>query len=235
MTTTIRHVTLKSLGKNKDIDPSKGTVVNPFTQGEYNSLCHTGEWTGGYVEAMGYVAPPMMDGMGDGSGSGSDDGFDSGDDSSMVYYEGIHVSAGSSHAYKNLYGSMEAGIEVEWTDGYTGTANVKGRPGWIESTINVKNAIINKSQISVNNNTILLDVIGTVRETTTKWRKNCINNYTLVVTLKYDWSLSDINGHTITKSGNHYYLDGVLLDGITQINNTETVDIGIDNPSFVFS
>ena len=57
MTTTIKHVTLKSLGKNKDIDPSKGTVVNPFTQEEYNSLCNTGEWPGGYVEAMGYVAP----------------------------------------------------------------------------------------------------------------------------------------------------------------------------------
>ena len=55
MTTTIKHVTLKSLGKNKDIDPSKGTVVNPFTQEEYNSLNQTGEWTGGYVEAMGYV------------------------------------------------------------------------------------------------------------------------------------------------------------------------------------
>ena len=74
MTTTIKKVTLKSLGKNKDIDPSKGTVVNPFTQEEYDSQCHTGEWTGGYVEAMGYVAPPMMDGMGD--GSGSDDGLD---------------------------------------------------------------------------------------------------------------------------------------------------------------
>ena len=56
MTTTIKHVTLKSLGKNKDIDPSKGTVTNPFTQEEYNSLCNTGEWPGGYVEAMGYVA-----------------------------------------------------------------------------------------------------------------------------------------------------------------------------------
>ena len=71
MTTTIRHVTLKSLGKNKDIDLSKGTVTNPFTQEEYDSLCNTGEWPGGYVETMGYVAPPMMDGMGDGSGSGS--------------------------------------------------------------------------------------------------------------------------------------------------------------------
>ena len=56
MTTTIKHVTLKSLGKNKDIDPSKGTVSNPFTQEEYNSLCNTGEWPGGYVEAMGYIA-----------------------------------------------------------------------------------------------------------------------------------------------------------------------------------
>ena len=71
MATTIKKVTLKSLSKNKDIDPSKGTVVNPFTQEEYNSLCNTGEWLGGYVEAMGYIAPPMMDGMGDGSGSGS--------------------------------------------------------------------------------------------------------------------------------------------------------------------
>ena len=71
MTTTIRHVTLKSLGKNKDINPMKGTVTNPFTQEEYNNLNQTGEWPGGYVEAMGYVAPPMMDGMGDGSGSGS--------------------------------------------------------------------------------------------------------------------------------------------------------------------
>ena len=71
MTTTIKKVTLKSLGKNKYIDPSKGTVTNPFTQEEYNKLCHTGTWSGGYVEAMGYIAPPMMDGMGDGSGSGS--------------------------------------------------------------------------------------------------------------------------------------------------------------------
>ena len=72
MTTTIKHVTLKSLGKNKDIDPSKGTVTNPFTQEEYDSLNQTGEWPGGYVEAMGYVAPPMMDGGDDGSGSGSE-------------------------------------------------------------------------------------------------------------------------------------------------------------------
>ena len=72
MATTIKHVTLKSLGKNKEIDPSKGTVTNPFTQEEYNSLCNTGEWPGGYVEAMGYIAPPMMDGGDDGSGSGSE-------------------------------------------------------------------------------------------------------------------------------------------------------------------
>jgi len=71
MATTIKKVTLKSLGKNKDIDPMKGTVTNPFTQAEYNNLNQTGEWLGGYVEAMGYIAPPMMDGMGDGSGSGS--------------------------------------------------------------------------------------------------------------------------------------------------------------------
>ena len=56
MTTTIRHVTLKSLGKNKDIDPSKGTVTNPFTQEEYNNLNQTGEWTGGYVKGEGYLA-----------------------------------------------------------------------------------------------------------------------------------------------------------------------------------
>jgi len=43
MTTTIRHVTLKSLGKNKDIDPSKGTVTNPFTQEEY--IFGTAEFT----------------------------------------------------------------------------------------------------------------------------------------------------------------------------------------------
>ena len=36
MATTIKKVTLKSLGKNRDIDPMKGTVVNPFTQEEYN-------------------------------------------------------------------------------------------------------------------------------------------------------------------------------------------------------
>ena len=38
MATTIKKVTLKSLGKNRDIDPMKGTVVNPFTQEEYNNL-----------------------------------------------------------------------------------------------------------------------------------------------------------------------------------------------------
>ena len=76
MTTTIRHVTLKSLGKDKGIDPSKGTVTNPFTQEEYNKLCHTGTWSGGYVEAMGYVAPPMMDGMDDGSGSSGSSPYD---------------------------------------------------------------------------------------------------------------------------------------------------------------
>ena len=74
MTTTIKHVTLKSLGKNKDIDPSKGTVSNPFTQEEYQTLHQTGTWSGGYVEAMGYVAPPMMDGMGDSWDSGSGSG-----------------------------------------------------------------------------------------------------------------------------------------------------------------
>jgi len=63
MTATIKHVTLKSLGKNKDIDPMKGTVTNPFTQAEYNNLNQTGEWTGGYVEAMGYVAPTEYDGL----------------------------------------------------------------------------------------------------------------------------------------------------------------------------
>ena len=74
MTTKIKKVTLKSLkGENTQVDPTKGTVTNPFTQEEYNSLCNTGEWPGGYVETMGYVAPPMMDGMSDGSGSGSDD------------------------------------------------------------------------------------------------------------------------------------------------------------------
>ncbi len=69
-------MTLKSLGKDKDIDPSKGTVTNPFTLEEYDSLCNTGEWPGGYVEAMGYVAPPMMDGMDDGSGSSGSSPYD---------------------------------------------------------------------------------------------------------------------------------------------------------------
>ena len=95
MATTIRHVTLKSLGKNKDIDPMKGTVVNPFTQAEYDSLCNTGEWTGGYVEAMGYVVPPMMDGMDSWGGSGSEpDGITYVFDSSgncTIQYNDSHV------------------------------------------------------------------------------------------------------------------------------------------------
>ena len=102
MTTTIRHVTLKSLGKNKDIDLSKGTVTNPFTQEEYDSLCNTGEWPGGYVETMGYVAPPMMDGMGDGSGSGSNDGityvFDNSGNCTIQYNEsGIFMVNANGH------------------------------------------------------------------------------------------------------------------------------------------
>ena len=74
MTTTIKKVTLKSLkGGNTHVDFSKGTVSNPFTQEEYQTLRQTGTWPGGYVEAMGYVAPPMMDGGDDGSsGSGSE-------------------------------------------------------------------------------------------------------------------------------------------------------------------
>ena len=95
MATTIRHVTLKSLGKNKDIDPMKGAVVNPFTQAEYDSLCNTGEWTGGYVEAMGYVAPPMMGGMDSWGGSGSEpDGITYVFDSSgncTIQYNDSHV------------------------------------------------------------------------------------------------------------------------------------------------
>lgn len=93
MATTIRHVTLKPLGKNRDIDPMKGTVVNSFTQQEYDSLCHTSEWLGGYVEAMGYVAPPMMDGMGDGSSSGSFYGN----------YKTYHFDYNAGYNYFNIY------------------------------------------------------------------------------------------------------------------------------------
>ena len=55
MATTIKKVTLKSLRDNTPIDPTKGTVTNPYTQDEYYSESQAGTWQGGYVEAMGYI------------------------------------------------------------------------------------------------------------------------------------------------------------------------------------
>lgn len=106
MTTTIKHVTLKSLSKNKDIDPSKGTVVNPFTQEEYNSLCNTGTWPGGYVEAMGYIAPPMMDGMDSWGGSGSDG-------SSPYDIIPLEILQALPSALSNLITSGEVGVILD--------------------------------------------------------------------------------------------------------------------------
>lgn len=92
---------------------SKGAVSTPFTQQEYNQLTQAGEWTGGYVEAMGYVAPPMMDGGDDGSGI-SDDG--------TAIYPGIHVNDGSS-SFSNYFVDSDKiylDISVEWREGWTG-------------------------------------------------------------------------------------------------------------------
>ena len=46
-------------------------MTNPYTQDEYYIENQAGTWQGGYVEAVGYVAPLMMDGMDSWDGSGS--------------------------------------------------------------------------------------------------------------------------------------------------------------------
>ena len=127
MTTTIKHVTLKSLGKNKDIAHSKGTVVNPFTQEEYNKLCNTCTWSGGYVEAMGYVAPPMMDGMSDGSGS---------DGSSPYDIIPLEILQALPSALSNLITSGEVGVVLDPTLDvpgryYIATKTIRLRPNGI--------------------------------------------------------------------------------------------------------
>ena len=42
------------------VDPTKGTITNPFTQVEMATLQEECTWNGGYVAGMGYIVPMMM-------------------------------------------------------------------------------------------------------------------------------------------------------------------------------
>lgn len=60
---------------------TKGTINNPYSQEEFNSMVSAGNWQGGYVEGMGYVTPTVdIFGTSDSETSDSDswnDPFDS--------------------------------------------------------------------------------------------------------------------------------------------------------------
>ncbi len=56
-----------------DSNAPKGSVNNPYTQVEYESMLAAGTWTEGYVEGMGYVLPEVVVTPSSGGGySGSD-------------------------------------------------------------------------------------------------------------------------------------------------------------------
>jgi hypothetical protein len=101
-------------------DPTKGTQENPYSQEEFAAVPE-GTWKGGYVEGAGYVAPATR-------GSYPDTG--------NVLYPGIYVSAGAfisdDDVLNNLYLTE---INVDWTSGYTGNANLYGDPDWYKSNI----------------------------------------------------------------------------------------------------
>ena len=42
------------------VDPTKGTITNPFTQVEMATLQEECTWNGGFVAGMGYIVPTMM-------------------------------------------------------------------------------------------------------------------------------------------------------------------------------
>ena len=221
MATTIKHVTLKSLGKNKDIDPSKGLVTHPFTQEEYNNLNQTGEWTGGYVEAMGYVAPPMMDGMDDGSGSSDIED----DDYLTKPYVGIPISGGSKTAEGKIIASINSqssfkilfDFVISWTDGRTGVQHGGSL------------SVINNTDVKTTGVTILTDQninlnINATSATVANldWNKKSRNHYEISYSLKYSWDFQE-KSHLSNINGQIYY-DGITL--LTYLGKPLTLMMG---------
>ena len=48
----------KAKSQNED-NPPKGSINNPYSLDEFNSMCDNGTWNGGYVEGMGYCLPTI--------------------------------------------------------------------------------------------------------------------------------------------------------------------------------
>ncbi len=106
------------------VGPTKGTQENPYSQEEFAAVPE-GTWKGGYVEGAGYVAPANR-------GSYPDTG--------NVLYPGIYVDAGkfqADHEDVNNWSHDGIGttVNVNWTSGYTGNANLYGDPDWFQSGI----------------------------------------------------------------------------------------------------
>ena len=125
----------------KSADPTKGTQENPYSQEEFSGFPE-GTWKGGYVEGAGYVAPATR-------GSYPDTG--------NVLYPGIYVDAGkfqADHEDVNNWSHDGIGttVNVNWTSGYTGNANLYGDPDWFQSGIN---ASINRSNSNQPRNVVL--------------------------------------------------------------------------------
>lgn len=59
------------MSEDKEKTPPKGSVSNPYTEDEYNNMCDTDTWKGGYVEGLGYVGAQTII-YGSGSSSYSD-------------------------------------------------------------------------------------------------------------------------------------------------------------------
>ena len=236
MATTIKKVTLKSLGKNKDIDPSKGTVTNPFTQEEYNSLCNTGEWPGGYVEAMGYVAPPMMDGGDDGSGSGSGDIED--DDRLYRPYIGILVSNGSKTVNDEIpflsdlqsASNMPMNVVVSWSEGRTGA--MYGN----ESVISFGNVNYEETELQTDQGIVLHTQSTQPTASNGEWYKTSKNHYEIHFKINYSWEFKEKDHLSLNQYGQVLY-DGNLLSyqsiPLTKKNDSDQVDLTLNDDAFI--
>ena len=121
----------KAKSQNED-NPPKGSINNPYSLDEFNSMCDNGTWNGGYVEGMGYCLPTI-------EVTTSMPGSDSSDDSDPWGSDTSCPWSGTGHI-PNPGGSSENG-----QNGNNNSENEENNPqnnieGNSQSAPNVENA-----------------------------------------------------------------------------------------------
>jgi len=157
-------------------DGVKGSIGNPYSLSEFETLFNNGQWTGGFVQVGDYIVYYFQNGTtqnddpdeeegcgsgcgsGSGSGSGSENGCGCSSNSWNWYDTGdeniVDVVAGSTNCTMIDEDNLEFELNVSWTEGKyhklsgacTSVASVIVNPSKVEGNENLNFEIISLNE-----------------------------------------------------------------------------------------